>query len=129
MHIVSEWTCCRYLVRVASCGAPRCTDGMLAERPLCDFLPPLSMRSCIRGVHVRGRKSLLLWGAAGMAISLIIVGSLLLAFSSPGASPEQSQKDFQFHQAAGYCVIIFVFTFVASFAVSWGPVCRICAWL
>jgi hypothetical protein len=51
-----------------------------------------------------GRKSLLLWGGAGMAISLFMVGAA-----------------FQFNWS-GLIILIFILAYVACFAASYGPV-------
>jgi SP family arabinose:H+ symporter-like MFS transporter len=51
-----------------------------------------------------GRKSLLLWGGAGMAISLFMVGAA-----------------FQFNWS-GFIILIFILAYVACFAASYGPV-------
>lgn len=51
-----------------------------------------------------GRKSLLLWGGVGMCLSLIICGASF------------------YFSLGGYVLLIFILTYVASFAASYGPV-------
>jgi len=55
-------------------------------------------------VDKKGRKSLLLWGGAGMSLSLMIVGASF------------------YFEWGGYVLLIFILTYVASFAASYGPV-------
>jgi len=59
-----------------------------------------------------GRRALLLYGAAGMAVCLAIVGILVLT-----CDPSQS--------AAGNAIIAFICLFIVNFAYSWGPI----AWI
>jgi len=59
-----------------------------------------------------GRRALLLYGAAGMAVCLAIVGILVLT-----CDPSQG--------AAGNAIIAFICLFIVNFAYSWGPI----AWI
>jgi len=59
-----------------------------------------------------GRRALLLYGAAGMAVCLATVGILVLT-----CDPSQS--------AAGNAIIAFICLFIVNFAYSWGPI----AWI
>lgn len=65
-----------------------------------------------------GRKSLLLYGALGMFVTCMLMGSLGTAYFTKeqnGALTSQSP-------AASVTVVVIMFTFILSFACSWGPV-------
>merc|ERR1712228_550203 len=55
-----------------------------------------------------GRRSLLIWGMAGMALSMLVGGTVALVV---GENPSQG---------AGYVIIAMVVGFEFSFGVSWG---------
>ncbi|KAH3682675.1 hypothetical protein WICPIJ_006338 [Wickerhamomyces pijperi] len=60
-------------------------------------------------VEVIGRRAMLLYGAAGMAISELLIA--IIGTASPDS------------QAAQKCLIAFVCIFIAFFAATWGPIC------
>jgi len=60
-----------------------------------------------------GRRALLLYGAAGMAVCLAIVGILVLT------------TDPSTNSSAGNAIIAFICLFIVNFAYSWGPI----AWI
>jgi len=60
-----------------------------------------------------GRRALLLYGAAGMAIRLALVGILVLT------------QDPSTNSSAGNAIIAFICLFIVNFAYSWGPI----AWI
>ncbi|KIJ68058.1 hypothetical protein HYDPIDRAFT_25505 [Hydnomerulius pinastri MD-312] len=59
-----------------------------------------------------GRRPLLMWGAAGCTVSLIIVGSLIAAFGD----------NWPAHTTAGSTAIAFVFLYDVNFSYSWAPI-------
>ncbi|KAF9241825.1 general substrate transporter [Melanogaster broomeanus] len=59
-----------------------------------------------------GRRPLLMWGAAGCFVSLMIVGSLVAAFGD----------DWPAHPTAGRVAIAFVFLYDVNFSYSWAPI-------
>ncbi len=60
-----------------------------------------------------GRKPLMIIGSIGMAISMFALG-LTFFFGHTGGELTKSQ---------GFAALIFMLTYTASFALSWGPVC------
>ncbi|KAF9227144.1 general substrate transporter [Gyrodon lividus] len=63
-------------------------------------------------VDTVGRRPLLMWGAAGCFVSLVMVGSLIALFSD----------NWPAHTIAGYAAIAFVFLYDVNFAYSWAPI-------
>ncbi|KAL1405140.1 hypothetical protein Q8F55_008764 [Vanrija albida] len=59
-----------------------------------------------------GRRSLLMCGAVGCGLSLIMVGSLIAAFG----------HDWPHHRAAGNAAIFFVYFYDVHFSYSWAPI-------
>ena len=59
-----------------------------------------------------GRRPLLLWGSAGMAISHIIIAILVGKFSS----------NWPAHRAEGWVSVAFLLAYMVAFGCSWGPV-------
>lgn len=62
----------------------------------------------MRLVEEKGRRTLLLWGATGMAVCMAIAAALLQAESGG---------------FTGYLAVFFVCIFIINFAYSWGPMC------
>lgn len=58
-----------------------------------------------------GRRPLLFFGALSMAISLAIVGAIIAQFGDR----------FDTNKPAGTAAVFFIYWFIASFAVTWGP--------
>ncbi|KAH7928902.1 general substrate transporter [Leucogyrophana mollusca] len=59
-----------------------------------------------------GRRPLLMCGAAGCFVALVVVGSLVAAFST----------DWLSHPTAGRAAIAFIFLYDVNFCYSWGPI-------
>ncbi|KAL1413322.1 hypothetical protein Q8F55_001081 [Vanrija albida] len=58
-----------------------------------------------------GRKPILIWGMANMAVSHATVGAIVATYGGR----------FDEHKAAGNGAVFMVFWFIANFAVTWGP--------
>lgn len=80
------------------------TDAAFQQTVIIGIINVLFTFVAINLVDNLGRKTLLLWGGAGMAISLIMVG---LAFHFGWT---------------GYGLLLFILLYIASFAASYGPV-------
>lgn len=80
------------------------TDGAFLQTVIVGVINTLFTWVAIKWVDKSGRKFLLLAGGAGMALSLITVG-LAFYFSWPG-----------------WIILIFILSYVACFAASYGPV-------
>lgn len=59
-----------------------------------------------------GRKTLLIWGSAGMFIAHVVIAGLVGRYSSDWAA----------HKAEGWVSAGFLFFYMLSFGASWGPV-------
>ncbi|KIJ18533.1 L-arabinose isomerase [Paxillus involutus ATCC 200175] len=59
-----------------------------------------------------GRRPLLMWGAAGCFVSLVMVGSLIAVYGD----------DWPAHMTAGRVAIAFVFLYDVNFSYSWAPI-------
>lgn len=59
-----------------------------------------------------GRRKLLLWGSAGMAIAHIVISGLVGKYSS----------DWPSHTAEGWVSVAFLLFYMIAFGASWGPV-------
>ena len=88
-------------------------DAKIGDPLLCaaatGFANLLGTLLAIRMVEEQGRRTLLMWGAAGMTVSMGVAAALLL--------PEDPSP------AAGYTAVLFICMFVIHFAYSWGPMC------
>eukprot|EP00449_Zooxanthella_nutricula_P030458 CAMPEP_0198495636 /NCGR_PEP_ID=MMETSP1462-20131121/5324_1 /TAXON_ID=1333877 /ORGANISM="Brandtodinium nutriculum, Strain RCC3387" /LENGTH=536 /DNA_ID=CAMNT_0044224427 /DNA_START=66 /DNA_END=1673 /DNA_ORIENTATION=+ len=62
-----------------------------------------------------GRRSLLICGMVGMAVTMLVGGSVVLATRERDAEGEE-----RLPEAAGYIVIAMVFGYMFSFGISWG---------
>lgn len=80
------------------------TDAAFQQTVIVGIINVLFTFVAIQWVDKWGRKTLLLWGGAGMGISLMLVG---IAFSSGWT---------------GYGLLICILLYIASFAASYGPV-------
>lgn len=58
-----------------------------------------------------GRKPLLLWGEANMAISHATIAAILAVYDGR----------FETHKAAGNAAVFMIFWYIVNFAVTWGP--------
>ncbi|KJE00805.1 galactose transporter [Cryptococcus gattii NT-10] len=58
-----------------------------------------------------GRKPLLAWGEANMAISHAIIAAIVAEFGD----------SFGTHKSAGNAAVFFIYWYIANFAVTWGP--------
>jgi sugar porter (SP) family MFS transporter len=72
-----------------------------------------------------GRKTLLIIGAAGMALSMCTLGVVGIAFGElvPQGNAAPLPDKLVMPPAAGYVAIASVYFYVVNFAYSWGPVC------
>ncbi|KAJ1916874.1 hypothetical protein H4219_003529 [Mycoemilia scoparia] len=68
-----------------------------------------------------GRRMTMIAGAAGMAISYLIIGVVMGTHGTPKEDGADMSMVFD-NKAASKATIAFVYIFVASFACSWGPI-------
>lgn len=80
------------------------TDGALLQTILVGIVNFLFTIIAIRTVDKYGRKPLMVLGALGMGISMVCLGMVF------------------YFQSTGYLALICMMVYVASFALSWGPV-------
>jgi SP family arabinose:H+ symporter-like MFS transporter len=80
------------------------TDAAFQQTVIVGIINVLFTFVAIQWVDKWGRKTLLLWGGAGMGVSLLLVG---MAFS---------------YGWTGYGLLLFILLYIASFAASYGPV-------
>ena len=80
------------------------TDAAFQQTVIIGIINVLFTFVAIRWVDQWGRKTLLLWGGAGMGLSLLMVG---LAF---------------YFGWTGYGLLVFILLYIACFAASYGPV-------
>jgi len=87
------------------------TDASLLQTIIVGAINLLSTIVAILTVDKFGRKPLMIIGSIGMAISMFALG---FTFYLGGK---------ELSSAAGFTALIFMLTYVAAFAMSWGPVC------
>ncbi|MFT4147327.1 MAG: sugar porter family MFS transporter [Micrococcaceae bacterium] len=76
----------------------------------------------IRQVDKLGRRTLLLYGAAGMAVTLGIMAIVFSMATMTPSADDPSKMEPHLSTAMGAIAVIAANLFVVSFAVSWGPV-------
>jgi SP family xylose:H+ symportor-like MFS transporter len=89
------------------------TDSSLLQTIIIGSVNLLFTIVAILTVDKFGRKPLMIIGSVGMAISMIALG-FTFYFGQAGG---------EFTKAQGMTALIFMLTYTAAFAVSWGPVC------
>ena len=87
------------------------TDTSLMQTIIVGAVNLLFTVVAIMTVDKFGRKPLMIIGSIGMAISMLALGT---TFFLGGA---------ELSKAGGFAALVFMLTYTAAFAMSWGPVC------
>ncbi|KAK9233762.1 general substrate transporter [Lipomyces kononenkoae] len=78
---------------------------------------------CVVWTDVWGRRSSVLVGAIMMSVWLFLIGGLLMRYGKPNADPnEPFTWQIVNHPAVSHTILACTYLFVATFAISWGPV-------
>jgi MFS transporter, SP family, xylose:H+ symportor len=89
------------------------TDSSLLQTIIVGTVNLLFTVVAILTVDKFGRKPLMIIGSIGMAISMFALGSTFFFGQNGG----------ELTKAQGFTALVFMLTYTASFALSWGPVC------